>query len=148
MQWGQLGGWHWIGAIFEWPAGSHQQARLIAHSPDGRLVLADGLRADQAPPEALGRLLLAPGVAPSGARGLMCSAGALRVDASLPLQHAVGIRFFGRGQTRQGPELHYTLRPGQEAWIQLAGTDRPDLGQAQAELGELWRTLAAQMHLG
>lgn len=148
MQWGQLGPWHWIGAIFEWPSATHQQARLIAHSAEGRLVLVDGLRADQAPREALGRLLLAPGVTPSGARSLICPAGVVRIEATTSLHHAVGIRFSGRGQTQQGPELHYEVRPGQDAWIQLAASDCPNLATVQGELGDLWRALAAQMRVG
>ena len=148
LQWGEQGAWHWLGAIFEWPAGTHRHLRFVAHAADGHLVIADRLRAAAPPDAAIGRLLLAPGVTWQTDQTLHCAAGNLQVATNVPMEMHEGLRFLGRGATWNGPELRYPVTCNDASWLHIGAPSHQAATQARADLTPLWHSLAAQLDVG
>lgn len=135
---GRLDGWDWLTAVHVWPHGSHRHGRLCAHHPSGKLVIADVL---QGPGDAIARFLLAPRVQPESVDRLRIGRERIAISASRPISLATGLRFFGRGQSLDGQELHVPV-DGLGTWIVLGGGDAD---QARERFAAPWAALAARL---
>ena len=134
---GRLDGWDWLTAVHIWPNASHRHARLCAHHPSGKLVIADAV---QGPGEAMARLLLGPRVQPESPERLRVGRERIAVSASRPLSLATGLRFPGRGEVAEGHELHAPV-DAQGTWIALGGGDAEE---ARQRFAAPWAALAAR----
>jgi hypothetical protein len=121
--------------------------RLVAHHPRGRLLVVDGLVSKGAPPQGLGRLLLAPGVVWGPDDTIAHAGDFVRVQATEALLRDTGWRFDDRRQPKPGNELRYPVRGPEGTWV-LLSAEATDLAAVQLLFGPRWQTLAAAPRVG